>query len=398
MQRLLERELELNGINFRKRDWLASSVVMREFSFVLLPEIHEGKIQSYGVLFVESLADLDSVEIMPVKASMYEVARRLANGVEWFVLYERNQFKGLARFSSPILTELELVRHFPPVGGLMIQRDSNGISRFFQGDQLSVHANRHWYTKPGVKQAVWKVSQCVANVDKEILGRILEFSFHLVSPLSRVGAILVWHLGDDPSSMNAMLSELGSTGFEFYKLGISLKEENHSKMISHFLSQLDGATFLDSRGQLIASGVHLQYSEMSTRCVPEFRGTRHTSSVRYSFDHPDAIVVTISEDGPVTVFYNGASVTDLQIHSAHKKTRFLKSALPNRSEMIHSQSFEVQCTNCKKTSMVDVVKVEGFEEVKTVACPTCRAMLFSGSCFSIEARPYRQLSLRALSH
>ena len=39
--------------------------------------------------------------------------------------------------------------------------------------------------------------------------------------------------------------------------------------------------------------------------VEGFRGMRHTSGRRYSFDDPDATVIVVSEDGPVTVLRNG---------------------------------------------------------------------------------------------
>ena len=34
-------------------------------------------------------------------------------------------------------------------------------------------------------------------------------------------------------------------------------------------------------------------------------GTRHTSARRYSYDDPQATVIVVSEDGPVSVLRNG---------------------------------------------------------------------------------------------
>jgi hypothetical protein len=39
--------------------------------------------------------------------------------------------------------------------------------------------------------------------------------------------------------------------------------------------------------------------------VEGYRGMRHTSARRYSFDDPLATVIVVSEDGPVTVLRNG---------------------------------------------------------------------------------------------
>jgi DNA integrity scanning protein DisA with diadenylate cyclase activity len=55
--------------------------------------------------------------------------------------------------------------------------------------------------------------------------------------------------------------------------------------------------------------------QISVRLVPTseaevgvdgFRGMRHTSARRYSYDDPGATVIVVSEDGPVTVFRAGA--------------------------------------------------------------------------------------------
>ena len=172
MQDLLLRELELNVANFRKFDWLSSANILREITFTLLPEVHEGKINSYGVLFVESLVDLDNIEIMQFSEDQLPLARKLADGDDYFVLYEKNVFYGLAHFKTPLITEVQFVRNFPVSGGLIIQRSATGVTKFFQGDSLSIHDNRRWFTKPNVKTAAWKVSQCVANIDKSIVSSI----------------------------------------------------------------------------------------------------------------------------------------------------------------------------------------------------------------------------------
>jgi len=40
--------------------------------------------------------------------------------------------------------------------------------------------------------------------------------------------------------------------------------------------------------------------------VDPLGGMRHTSGRRYSYDDPTALVVVVSEDGPVTVLKGGA--------------------------------------------------------------------------------------------
>ena len=71
------------------------------------------------------------------------------------------------------------------------------------------------------------------------------------------------------------------------------------------LAQVDGAAFVDSSGILRRLGVRLIPSASAEGTVDAVGGTRHTSARRYSADDPDAVVVAVSEDGPVTVFRGG---------------------------------------------------------------------------------------------
>ena len=58
-----------------------------------------------------------------------------------FLLFEKDQFKGLIRFQTSIHTDLLLIRSFPPSGGLILQRNTAGEIRFFQGETLIINNN-----------------------------------------------------------------------------------------------------------------------------------------------------------------------------------------------------------------------------------------------------------------
>ena len=45
--------------------------------------------------------------------------------------------------------------------------------------------------------------------------------------------------------------------------------------------------------------------DRKVRVIGALGGTRHTSARRYSHDDPEAVVIAVSEDGPVTVFRRG---------------------------------------------------------------------------------------------
>jgi DNA integrity scanning protein DisA with diadenylate cyclase activity len=71
------------------------------------------------------------------------------------------------------------------------------------------------------------------------------------------------------------------------------------------LTQTDGAALFDADGRLLALGALLIPTADAEVSVGPVGGTRHTSARRYSHDDPEAVVIAVSEDGPVTVFRRG---------------------------------------------------------------------------------------------
>lgn len=388
MQNLLAKELELNGIRFDLHKWLSSSATLLELSLVIASEAHEGIIPSSGVIFVEVASELFGVDYVLVEMEQILIARKFANGVDCFLLYEKEIFFGLVYFREPLLNELQLVRAFPPSGGLFVQRGSGGIVKFFQGNSIILLENRNWFTKPLIKEAAWKISRCVAEVNHTILNRVLEFSFHLLSPIPQVGATIVWWLKGMPEEH----LELQTTGLHISEFKFTIMDEARSNSFCHFLSQTDGATFLDKNGNFTKTGIHLKNSNKSRALIPELKGTRHTSAQRFSYDFGDTLVITISSDGPVTIFSDGVNVANLAIHPSHKAAHDLKKMLPEKQEDISSSSYEVICQHCNKRLMIEQVNVVDWNKETDVTCIVCQSLLRTLDCFTVECRPYKRFT------
>lgn len=386
MKMLLAKELELNGIRFDLHKWLSSGSTLVELSTIIACEAHEGIIPSVGCLFVEVASELFGVEYVLVDSDQISMARKFANGIDCFLLYEKEIFFGLVYFKEPLLNELFFVRAFPPSGGLFVQRGPTGTIKFFQGNSIILLENRNWFTKPLIKEAAWKISRCVSEVNHNVLNRILEFSFHLLSPIPQVGATLVWWLSDLPKDN----PELQITGLDISDFKFSIMDESRSATFCHFLSQIDGATFLDRNGQFMKTGIHLKNSNKSRALIPELKGTRHTSAQRFSYDFSNTLVITISSDGPVTIFSDGVNIADLVIHPSHKAAHNLKKMLPDKEEEITSLSYEVICQHCGKLLMIEQVNVLDWNKETDVNCIVCQSLLRTLDCFTVECRPFKR--------
>jgi DNA integrity scanning protein DisA with diadenylate cyclase activity len=87
---------------------------------------------------------------------------------------------------------------------------------------------------------------------------------------------------------------------------LRIRKATHLAPLRHALAQVDGAAIFDVDGVLRQLGVRLVPSSDAEESVEAFRGTRHTSGRRYSYDDPLSTVIAVSEDGPVSVLRDGA--------------------------------------------------------------------------------------------
>jgi hypothetical protein len=377
-RQIILKELEYTGIDMTISEWLVHESVIDEIVLSIRPEIHEGRIHPYGVLFTESLEDLERYEMSPIPPEGLQRARKMVDGKEWYLLYDRERFHGMVRFPVTQSLEMQMLRRFPARGGLMINRNENGQCRFYQGDAMIIHDRRNWIRKTDVKNTVTTVASCVPGLDKKTFQLLLEFANYLVSPVDGAGGILIWNYqsqhGDESNS---------GLGNRF-----SLLNESHLNPILNLVVNSDGAIRISRNGELIESEIHIRYSSKSARVIQDFKGTRHTSSIRHSYDHSEVIVITISEDGPVSVFINGANITALNLESLHQMTRKARFAHPKEKEKISSIEIRHHCLNCERNSIIEGVKFEGKNNVFSIKCPTCGIAIAPLSAFRLQIKPF----------
>jgi len=273
---------------------------------------------------------------------------------------------------------MQMLKRFPARGGLMINRNESGQCRFYQGDAMIIHDRRNWIKKPDVKNTVTTVASCVPGVNKKTLQLLLEFANHLVSPVDGAGGILIWNHG----SLQEKDADSGSS------IPFSFQNEWHLNPVLNLVVNTDGAIRISKNGELLESGLHIRYSSKSAKLIPDFKGTRHTSSIRHSFDHSDVIVITISEDGPVSVFINGANITAMNLESLHQMSRKARFAHPGEKDRISPIELRHHCVNCDKPSMIEGVLFKGKNEWISLDCPTCGFNIAPIQAFQLQIKPY----------
>ena len=277
--------------------------MLSELDYALRPPVHERRIPSYGAIVQPDVDPGDweepanlTITHRPVQEEQQVGARRFADGIStWMVLRESGENE-LAVFDRPASSERDLVILAEAMGATLVQRHPAGTVRV-AGDFGVLRWDRiRWHHEPPVAEWIDAVAVCAQHGDRDVLETLLEFAVHDLGSRG-IGAILVYPPAGGPGP--AYESRLPTPP------PLEIQNASHLAPLRHVLAQVDGATVFDAGGTMRELGVRLVPSLDAVTDVSGFRGMRHTSGRRYSYDDPNATVIVVSEDGPVTVLRAG---------------------------------------------------------------------------------------------
>ena len=286
----------------------SSPGVWEELAYALRPPIHEGRIPTYGAVVDATSAPEEwtentglTVHYRMARTLSSAATRRFADGISSWVLRRSDEVNDsdsteLVVFDRPSASERDLVVVSEAAAGFVVQRHPSATVRLVGPFGVVRSTPVGWQHQPPIDHWLDAVEVCSSEVQRKVLRRLLRFAVHDLGS-RRIGAILVHHL--EPAR---------PTGFETRLPApppLDVRQPVNLAPLQHVLSQLDGATLFDEAGTLQALGVRLVPSREAEEMVPPIGGTRHTNGRRYSHDEPDAVVIVVSEDGPVTVFRRG---------------------------------------------------------------------------------------------
>jgi DNA integrity scanning protein DisA with diadenylate cyclase activity len=305
LQRLAE-ELEEDGVELVDGGE-AAAVVLEELDYCRRIPMFEGRRPVYGAIVATGPVTLDSgdldLDVVDVAHDL-DQARPYADGRSSYLL-RRVDASGegalaLACFDRSLQYEADLVRAQEATGVSVVQRTPMlGVTRLFQAGSVVSWDGRSWSSRPTASSLLPTLERHATGVDHRVAGAALELALHWLSP-ARVGATFVVCDEFDKASFD----KTGATE----PPGLTLANRRHFPPIMSCLMQRDLATVVDGTGAVRAVGVGLRASAAADAEVSHPRGMRHRSAQRWSFDHPEAVVVVVSEDGPVTVFAAGEAV------------------------------------------------------------------------------------------
>ncbi len=289
------------------------SAVWEELAYALRPPVHEGRVPTYGAVVDATSHPEDWLEGTGLRVH-YRMARSLSNaatrrfadGISSWVLRTSPAGDGNGRaagpdtelvvFDRPAASERDLVVVAETAGGIIVQRHPSGSVRLVGPFGVVRATPGGWQHQPPIDRWLDAVSICRTDEQRQVLTRLLRFAVHDLGS-RRIGALLVHHLvPPQPAHYESRLPSPPR---------LNVLQPVNLAPLQHVLSQMDGATMFDHDGTILALGVRLVPSREAEERVRPIGGTRHTNARRYSVDEPDAFVIAVSEDGPVTVFHRG---------------------------------------------------------------------------------------------
>jgi hypothetical protein len=303
--RRLAEELEDEGIPALQAT-PDPDVLVDELDYALRPPSHEGRVPSYGALVLPTVEAERWEEVTQVGVSLRQATdraddevRRYADGAASWAVRTAEGITGFAVFERSNASERDLVVVAEATGATVVQRDRTGKVRLVGPFGVARWDTRTWHLEPPVSSWLERASCGIDDAGTAVLFELLRFAVHDLGA-SHVGALLVLRPGAAiPPSFELRMPTPPP---------IQVGHPADLAPLFHVLGQVDGAAVFDETGVLRHLGVRLVPSTTAESDVPAYRGTRHTSALRYSHDDPDAVVIAVSEDGPVSVFRNGSMV------------------------------------------------------------------------------------------
>jgi DNA integrity scanning protein DisA with diadenylate cyclase activity len=297
----LADELVESGLP-RSGDRTTFDLVVEEADQALRPAIHERRVPSSGSIVnpgsdSSTWQELTGLTIVrtPVSGQPLVDARRYADGLSsWLVRRVGDDHEWLM-FDRPAGSERDLVVLAGALGATLVQRHPSGTVRIVGAFGVLRTEGFDWRHEPPVDVMLEEVAD-PGSASRDVTKALLEFAIHDLGARG-VGALLI--LRSSPIHGAAMEERLPAPP------PLRVGTPFHLAPLQHSLSQVDGAAVFDHSGTLRQLGVRLIPSLDAEDRVDPVGGMRHTSARRYSYDDPSALVVVVSEDGPLTVFRNG---------------------------------------------------------------------------------------------
>jgi DisA bacterial checkpoint controller nucleotide-binding len=279
------------------------TIVLEEVDEALHPAPHERMVPTSGTVIAPATdpatwARLTRLRIVTVSANGHSTsaARRYADGESTWLLRADLDTTQWLFFDRSAGSERDLVVLARALGATFVQRGGGGVIRVVGAFGVIRWERYAWHHEPPVGSMVESVAGALRADQWATIEALLTFAVHDLGAAG-IGSLLVYRTTDTPGPV---VEERLAPPPE-----LRITEPLHLAPLRHALAQTDRAAIFDVSGTLHRLGVRLVPTREAEAAIDPLGGTRHTSARRYSFDDPDAVVIAVSDAGPVSVLQAG---------------------------------------------------------------------------------------------
>jgi len=301
--RRLAEELEESGLRPEGTEDFRA-MLLEEVDRALRPAVHERRVASSGTILEprsdpRTWASGAQLEFTrgPVGQPSLAAIRPFTDGLSSWLVRRSGGSDEWMVFDRPAGSERDLVVLAGVFEATIIQRHPAGSVRVVSSFGVLRWEGFRWHHEPPVSSWTDTITPGSADGDPAVLEAMLRFAIHDLGSMG-IGALLIYRSDAEPGPP---VEERLPT-----PPPLRIEKAAHLAPLRHALAQVDGAAVFDASGVLRQLGVRLVPSSEAEETVKALRGTRHTSGRRYSYDDARATVIAVSDDGPISVFRNGA--------------------------------------------------------------------------------------------
>jgi DNA integrity scanning protein DisA with diadenylate cyclase activity len=200
------------------------------------------------------------------------------------------------RHHAAISAQCDAVVFFVPTGGRQVRVFANGqlVGRYANGDWSPDSMLR-------VDEMVGQLAE-EKNYDLNVIQRVLSCAFQMSE--KNLGAIFIVGNADD------ILEHSDASEISHFASIVSVDmDELSDRELINFAKQ-DGATVIDVQGQFKGCMILLRPDAETRAEIGPGKGARHSSAAKMSAE-AKCLAITVSHDGPITIYDSGRRVLSL---------------------------------------------------------------------------------------
>lgn len=226
-----------------------------------------------------------------------------ADGKSVFCLSSNTCVKNMTLIFKSELSQIDLLSIVERDGNntVIITRENMEIRVFFHGT-ISVYENRDWiiYSNKTMAHSFLHTKQ----IYSPFIERLFDFAYYDLA-VNKIGASLAIHTDDSTSWPDTVIKE------DELNICISNSDNLDFSLLQKYARTHDGAILINHDGSLGGISAKLKPTGQTvddTEKKYHFGGLRHTMSCAYTCEHRNTMVLTTSDDGGATVFFDGKIV------------------------------------------------------------------------------------------